>query len=73
MSEVTNEGDDARQEIVLVNEEEQHSLWPASKTVPAGWRQVYGPAAKAECLQYVDENWKDITPLSVRKRLALNS
>jgi hypothetical protein len=34
------------QTIVLVNDEEQHSLWPAYQTVPAGWRQVFGPDTK---------------------------
>jgi MbtH protein len=55
--------------MVLVNEEEQYSLWPSRKSIPAGWRDVgvYGP--KAKCLEYIEEVWKDITPLSVRKRL----
>lgn len=56
--------------VVLVNDEEQHSLWPAHKEVPAGWRQTFGPDTKAACLQYVEKSWTDITPLSVRKAAA---
>ncbi|MCW0447190.1 MbtH family NRPS accessory protein [Xanthomonas sacchari] len=55
--------------IVLINDEEQYSLWSNSIAVPAGWRVVYGPAAKQACLDYVDEVWKDLTPRSVRLRL----
>ena len=55
--------------IVLINDEEQYSLWSASIAIPAGWRTTYGPAAKQACLDYVDEVWKDLTPRSVRLRL----
>ena len=63
--------DDERYEyMVLVNHEEQHSLWPTFKEIPPGWRQVGPVGTKAECLAYVEEAWPDITPLSVRKALA---
>jgi uncharacterized protein YbdZ (MbtH family) len=55
--------------LVLVNDEEQHSLWPTFADIPAGWRQVYGEASRAECLQYVEEHWPDIRPKSLRDRL----
>jgi MbtH protein len=55
--------------IVLINDEEQYSLWSSSNSVPDGWRVVHGPAAKQACLDYVDEVWKDLTPRSVRLRL----
>jgi glycopeptidolipid biosynthesis protein len=42
--------------FVLVNDEEQHSLWPAFSDVPAGWRVVYGEATRAECLEYTEQN-----------------
>ena len=58
-----------RDYLVLVNHEEQHSLWLAHKTVPAGWRVVFGPRPKSECFDYVEQSWKDITPLSVRSAL----
>lgn len=51
--------------VVLVNEEEQHSLWPAFAEVPAGWTAVYGPDARAACLAYVETNWTDMRPASL--------
>jgi uncharacterized protein YbdZ (MbtH family) len=56
--------------FVLVNDEEQHSLWPAFADVPAGWRVVYGEADRAGCLDYIEQNWTDIRPKSLRERLA---
>jgi MbtH protein len=53
---------------VLVNHEEQYSLWPTFKEIPNGWRQVGPIGTKAECLAYVEEVWTDIPPLSVRKQ-----
>jgi MbtH protein len=55
---------------VLVNDEDQHSLWPAFAEVPAGWRVVFGAAGRAECLSYVEQNWPDIRPRSLREALA---
>jgi MbtH protein len=52
--------------IVLINDEEQYSLWSGSIPVPAGWRVVHGPAGKQACLDYVDDVWTDLTPRSVR-------
>jgi uncharacterized protein YbdZ (MbtH family) len=53
--------------VVLVNDEEQHSLWPSAMAVPAGWRQVHGPAGRQSCLDFVEANWTDIRPLSARR------
>lgn len=55
--------------FVLVNDEEQHSLWPAFAEVPAGWRVVHGEAPRAECLEYIESNWPDIRPRTLRERL----
>lgn len=44
---------------VLVNAEGQHSLWPQSTAVPAGWRAVFGPRPRAQCLDFVTRNWTD--------------
>lgn len=52
--------------IVLINDEEQYSLWSESNSVPAGWRVVHGPAGRQACLDYVDAVWTDLTPRSVR-------
>jgi uncharacterized protein YbdZ (MbtH family) len=62
--------DDSSRFIVLVNDEEQHSLWPVFADAPAGWRVVYGEADRAACLDYIEQNWTDIRPKSLRERLA---
>jgi uncharacterized protein YbdZ (MbtH family) len=53
--------------LVLVNNEDQHSLWPSFAEIPAGWRVVYGEASRAECLDYVEQNWTDIRPKSLQE------
>ena len=55
--------------IVVVNDEEQYSLWPSHRSVPGGWRSTGMQGSKADCIDYVDRTWTDITPLSVRRRL----
>jgi MbtH protein len=55
---------------VLVNDEEQHSLWPAFADVPAGWRTVFGADDRAACLDYVERNWTDMRPRSLREAMA---
>ena len=63
------EEEDTREYEVLVNAEEQYSLWLAGQAVPNGWRQV-GPRGKKQvCLDYVKEVWTDMRPLSVRKAM----
>lgn len=52
--------------LVLVNDEEQHSLWPAFADVPAGWRVVHGEASRADCLDYVERSWTDMRPKTLR-------
>lgn len=63
-------GDDGGIFFVLVNDEEQHSLWPAFADVPGGWRVVYGKADRALCLDYIERNWADVRPKRLRERLA---
>ncbi|MCH0564649.1 MULTISPECIES: MbtH family protein [unclassified Streptomyces] len=55
---------------VVVNDEEQHSLWPVFIEVPAGWRVVLGEASRSECLEYVERNWTDLRPRSLREAMA---
>ncbi len=62
--------DDGGAFYVLVNDEEQHSLWPAFAEVPGGWRVTYGEASRSACLNYVDENWADMRPKSLREAMA---
>ncbi|ANZ41251.1 MbtH family protein [Lentzea sp. NPDC042327] len=51
---------------VVVNAEEQYSVWPATAQPPAGWRVVGEPGTRAECLARIDELWTDMRPLSRR-------
>jgi MbtH protein len=55
---------------VLRNGEEQHSLWPAFVDVPEGWQIVFGESTRADCLAFVEENWADIRPKSLRDAMA---
>ena len=52
---------------VLINDEDQYSVWPANKDVPIGWRDTGFSGSKAECLEHVKEVWTDMTPRSLRK------
>ncbi|GAA4533820.1 MbtH family protein [Mycobacterium paraffinicum] len=56
--------------LFLVNDEEQHSLWPLFADVPAGWSVVCGEAGRQDCLDFIEQNWTDIRPKSLRERLA---
>ncbi|NBH06988.1 MbtH family protein [Amycolatopsis sp. SID8362] len=51
--------------LVLVNAENQHSLWPESAEVPAGWTVAFGPSGRQECLDHVEANWTDMRPKSL--------
>jgi MbtH protein len=63
---MTNPFDDENASyLVLCNGEEQHSLWPASLTMPEGWAQRYGPGRRADCLAYVEAHWIDMRPRSL--------
>jgi uncharacterized protein YbdZ (MbtH family) len=54
---------------VVVNHEEQYSIWPEYKSNPLGWSDVGKVGPKAECLAYIKEVWTDMRPLSLRKRM----
>lgn len=53
--------------LVLVNSENQHSLWPEALTVPKGWVIAYGPASRYSCLDYIEAAWTDVRPLSLTR------
>jgi len=55
---------------VLVNDEGQHSLWPAHVRVPVGWRDVAGPTNRGKCLEYIGANWTDMRPASLIQVMA---
>ena len=52
---------------VVVNHEEQYSIWPVDRENPLGWKDAGKSGAKAECLAYVKKVWTDMRPLSLRK------
>ena len=54
---------------VVVNHEEQYSIWPAERENPAGWRDAGKSGTKPECLEYVKEVWTDMRPLSLRRAM----
>jgi uncharacterized protein YbdZ (MbtH family) len=54
---------------VVVNHEEQYSIWPDYKEMPLGWKGVGKSGLKPECLAYIKEVWTDMRPLSLRKRM----
>ncbi|MEV6876125.1 MbtH family protein [Amycolatopsis sp. NPDC051128] len=51
--------------VVLRNDENQHSLWPAFAPAPGGWTVVHGPGRREECMTHIRENWVDLRPRSV--------
>lgn len=54
---------------VVVNHEEQYSIWPANRELPAGWRAAGKTGMKKECLEFIEQNWTDMRPLSLRKKM----
>jgi MbtH protein len=56
--------------LVLTNAEEQHCLWPSFAAIPAGWNTVFGEDSREACLAYVEENWTDLRPKSLRDAMA---
>ena len=54
---------------VVVNDEEQYSLWPVDRDLPLGWRDAGKSGLKPECLAYIKEVWIDMRPLSLRKQM----
>ncbi len=55
---------------VVVNDEEQYSIWPAGRALPPGWREAGFSGGKQECLDYIDRVWTDMRPRSLREAMA---
>ncbi|MEU3162790.1 MbtH family protein [Streptosporangium sp. NPDC006930] len=51
---------------VVVNHEEQYSIWPDGRDLPDGWREEGVSGTKEECLAHIDRVWTDLRPLSAR-------
>ena len=54
---------------VVINHEEQYSIWPVDRKNPAGWRDTGRTGTKAECLEYIRETWTDMRPLGLRQQM----
>jgi MbtH protein len=54
---------------VVVNHEEQYSIWPDWRELPLGWQAIGKSGPKAECLAYISEVWTDMRPLSLRRQM----
>ncbi len=63
------DAEDTRVYTVVVNDEEQYSIWWQGRDLPAGWHDAGKSGPKADCLKYIDEVWTDMRPLSLRKRM----
>ena len=55
---------------VVINHEEQYSIWPAEKELPLGWTKTGMHGAKQACLDHINEVWTDMRPLSLRQQMA---
>lgn len=64
-----DEEEDTREYTVVINHEEQYSIWFADREIPKGWKEVGKRGPKKECLDYVEEVWWDMRPLSVRRHM----
>ncbi|MBB4906179.1 MbtH family protein [Actinophytocola algeriensis] len=56
--------------LVVVNAEEQYSIWPDGRDMPNGWSPVGAPRSRAECLDHIERVWTDMRPKSVRDAMA---
>jgi len=66
----SNVEEDRRIYKVVVNHEEQYSIWPADRENALGWNDAGKQGTKAECLEYIKAVWTDMRPLSLRKKMA---
>lgn len=65
----TDEREDKTIYKVVVNHEEQYSIWPADHENALGWRDAGGSGTKQECLAHIEEVWTDMRPLSLRRKM----
>ncbi len=54
---------------VVINHEEQYSIWPVDRENPRGWKDVGKTGTRQECLDYIEEVWTDMRPLSLRRKM----
>jgi len=67
---VTDDAQDQTRYTVVINHEEQYSIWPDDdRKLPAGWTEVGKSGSRQDCLDYIGEVWTDMRPKSVRERM----
>lgn len=66
---MVDEQEDQRAYKVVVNDEEQYSIWFAERSNPLGWRDAGKQGTKKDCLDWINEIWKDMRPLSLRRQM----
>lgn len=64
-----DESDEKLSYRVVLNDEEQYSIWPGERTPPPGWRDAGKSGLKQECLDFIAATWTDMRPLSLRKKM----
>ena len=64
------EHEDNRTYRVVINHEEQYSIWPAERENALGWFDAGRQGTKEECLAYINDVWTDMRPLSLRRQMA---
>lgn len=67
-----DEPDDVRY-CVVVNDEEQYSIWPEHKEIPLGWRRTGPTGTRAECLAHIQYVWTDMRPRSLREAMGTDA
>lgn len=58
---------------VVVNHEEQYSIWPTQRDLPNGWSASGFSGSKDECLDHIEQVWTDMRPLSLQQRMATSA
>lgn len=61
--------EDTAEYVVVMNHEEQYSIWRADRALPLGWSEAGKRGRKDECLAYINEVWTDMRPLSLRRKM----
>ncbi len=64
-----DEEDDSTRYGVVINHEEQYSIWPTDREIPRGWKAVGKEGKRQSCLDYIEEVWTDMRPLSLRTKM----
>lgn len=65
----SDRSEDKTEYKVVVNHEEQYSIWPVDRESPKGWRDLDVSGSKSHCLDYIEQVWTDMRPLSLRRQM----